>query len=743
MVIDSILTKPPLIPKTNYVGQSLYKTRSPKHERSIDLSFRFPFITGPPNAGRFREETNGLNFPCGRHVSFKEEDIVNIHRSPNILHNNISPGSYSYWTTEQSATETSKFFSNITPVTTRSTVEIERVKAIDISNSLEENKKKVTKPKKSKEEYINNLDELISSVVNGLLELQNEDKVNGFEENSGITPSKPPFIWDKKITIQSALHGACIFVTKSSNIPLIEQIRMQCLHYFKNYRAPLDRLHDNKEIDFSIWSALNAGFKETTDNIQEQRTSSNTSSNATQDNEAIPFKNDDQSQPNSPLQSTSLVTKMLTQFDIPHLTIKGSYEVPLNGVHSETTPFINFKDGKFRPKEELSQIYKTYGRKYFSTRQVYALVDYIKYTLKPFNQIENNEKFEESTKEENKMTIFVKFLLWYKEMRSRPSSEHYDTRGISSPPDRNLFLCATKNGKLEIFSSTKNSKMLFTRGDIVIVQGDKGKDMAVIVEPILRNNLALLFQFLKKKIQIDASSSTDQIHDNSIFIEDFMNTINNTHDDELIDTSRYGLIDMTRNSYFTKKIIRFSTRTEVTNELHLKYQNELKILHVIRTKIDSYNNSLQNQSSEELQVKILNAEFQFDMSKVYVYYIGDHNADFTGIVSDLFRFYKTRVWFNPVPNNLNVDESYFKGACNELSMLQNMIEVNNLPYIHYNNNTSSFAENDISKISDFNEDELFTNPIRQKWENANSLPDMALDNYQIGMYQELVSQLFD
>jgi len=746
MAIDSILTIPPAIHKVNYENRTQCQTVPYSQGYSNDLSFRFPFITGPLDIGRFPDNTADLNFRNDKHVSFKEDIKWSNHQLLGSNNYSISPDTYMYEIIEQDGTQTTNFFSNIshiTPVTTQSTVGIDQMKVDHSSNEGEESNEKEAKPKRLTDEYISNLDELVTSVINGLLELQNEDKIKGLEEIPQVLRVKLSSIWDKIRTIQSSLHGASAYVGKCSNAPLVDQTRSQSLHHFKSYRDLLEKLNNQKEIDFSIWVTLNTDFKESTDYVQVAKISPNRSSTISKENEATAPRNDNVNQSNSPQQASSSTVKTFTQYDNPNLTIRETYEVFLIGVHSETNPFVNFQDSKYRPNDELSQTYKSYGRKYFSTRQSYAMVDYIKYSLKPSRLIEYGNMHQESTSKENKMNIFVKFLLWYKEMRSRPSSNHYDTRGVSSPPDRNLFLCAFKNGKLDIFSAPKSSKMFFTRGDIVIVQGDKGKDMAVVVEPILRKNLALLFQFLKRKIQIDSSSPIDQIHSNSTFINDFMDTINDSSNNVLIDTSRYGLIDMTRNNYFTKKIIRFATKIEVTNDLHLKYQDELKILHVIKTKIDSYNNSPQRRSAERLQIKILNAEFQFDMSKVYIYYAGDYNTDFSGITSDLFRFYKTRVWFNPIPNNLNVEERYFRSTSNELSMLQNMIQVNKLPYIHYNNNMPSYDKKDISRTSDFSKEELTSIPMSQKWKNVNDLQDMALDNYQISMYQELVSQLFD
>lgn len=63
-----------------------------------------------------------------------------------------------------------------------------------------------------------------------------------------------------------------------------------------------------------------------------------------------------------------------------------------------------------------------------------------------------------------------------------------------------LVLVSLKNGKLELLSKPQTATLILKRGDLVIIDGDRGKDLVLVVEPVVDINLALFINFLKKKI---------------------------------------------------------------------------------------------------------------------------------------------------------------------------------------------------------------------------------------------------
>ena len=58
-----------------------------------------------------------------------------------------------------------------------------------------------------------------------------------------------------------------------------------------------------------------------------------------------------------------------------------------------------------------------------------------------------------------------------------------------------LCLVINKNGKFDLLSYPHNSNIFLQKNDLVIVDGDRGKDLVMIVEPLVNLNFAILFNF--------------------------------------------------------------------------------------------------------------------------------------------------------------------------------------------------------------------------------------------------------
>lgn len=121
----------------------------------------------------------------------------------------------------------------------------------------------------------------------------------------------------------------------------------------------------------------------------------------------------------------------------------------------------------------------------------------------------------------------------------------------------------------------------------------------------------------------------------------------------------------------------------------------------------------------QLNIKILNAEFQFDRKKLTFYYFCEERNDFRELIKELFKFYKTRIWLCAIPNNLGIDQKYYNSQRKELKMYQEMMQ-------HY-------AVDDLADANAQQGAGFIVAPALNKIE---------LDNFQIGVYKELVNELF-
>ncbi|CCD25754.1 Psp1p NDAI_0F04360 [Naumovozyma dairenensis CBS 421] len=424
--------------------------------------------------------------------------------------------------------------------------------------------------------------------------------------------------------------------------------------------------------------------------------------------------------------------------------------------------------------DDLHSLYMEYGKYYFSTDKVFAFTDNLK------NIILNHENGSDVNKDINdddalrakSIRKFVDFLkLSNKEILSSYSSSSSASSKSSdsscSPRDSNstspsssplsksihtnmnvnnkpLVLVALKNGKLELLSTPQNSNLIIKRGDMVIIDGDRGKDLVMVIEPMMNSQLSIFINFLKKKIHFDSLITNKSQHfPNDKFIETLINTkLNNTtlsSSSSTLNPKFYDVIELTKLIIPTKQVLRFATPWEIKVNLNYKFQDELKALQIVKLKLDSLTNNNSDYTTtggKKLNIKILNSEFQFDRKKLTFYYVCEERNDFRDLIKELFKFYKTRIWLCAIPNNLQIDQKYYNDTnSSELKTFYNNIwknysiqEINDINNHDLNiNSPSSNIHAHTNQLS-----KLITPPLNQ----------IKLDDFQIGVYIELVNQLF-
>lgn len=408
---------------------------------------------------------------------------------------------------------------------------------------------------------------------------------------------------------------------------------------------------------------------------------------------------------------------------------------------------------------DLHALYSDCGSNYFSSQLVYEFTDHIKVMLS--SDGDSDDKMSQA---------ISKFLAFLKScnLNYNPQSDAFTSEkqfASKSPVERKttlsddnsrgnstdkrstttssylhykpLVLVALKNGKLELLSTPQNTNIMMKRGDLVIIDGDRGKDLALVVEPTVDLDLALFINFLKKKIHFDSLiTSKSQHHVNGTFIQALIDSTRGQNEE--LNSKLYDVIELTQLIVPSKQVLRFATPWEVTTNLHNKFQDELKALHIAQLKLRSLNNGFTHHhhnganghsngsppnsggyTRPQLNIKILNAEFQFDRKKLTFYYVCEERNDFRELIKELFKFYKTRIWLCAIPNNLGIDSKYYDSQRKELKMYQEMMQ-------HYA----------VDDLSDANAQQGGGFII------APALNAIELDNFQIGVYRELVNELF-
>ena len=136
--------------------------------------------------------------------------------------------------------------------------------------------------------------------------------------------------------------------------------------------------------------------------------------------------------------------------------------------------------------------------------------------------------------------------------------------------------------------------MLVRKGDLVIVEADRGKDLGKVVHDNIKN---------EKQLQLYRDNHVDLLMD--------------AHTKEI----------------HVKRILFVATPTEIAM-LVSKSQEESKAMSLCQTKI----------RQKKLPMEIVDTEYQWDRKKLTLYFVSDRRIDFRELVKELFKIYKTRIW---------------------------------------------------------------------------------------------------
>ncbi|RIB15775.1 PSP1 C-terminal conserved region-domain-containing protein, partial [Gigaspora rosea] len=167
-----------------------------------------------------------------------------------------------------------------------------------------------------------------------------------------------------------------------------------------------------------------------------------------------------------------------------------------------------------------------------------------------------------------------------------------------------LFLVEFKAGRTDLFYVAENSGNMVKKGDLVIVEADRGKDLGKVTNDSIMPHQVQLLQQQQADSMNDSHRMNKEIH--------------------------------------PKRIYRLAQPAEVTM-LVTKSQDEAKAMLVCQTKV----------RQKKLPMEVVDAEYQWDRRKLTFYFIAERRIDFRELVRDLFKIYKTRIWMcavNPMMN---------------------------------------------------------------------------------------------
>lgn len=214
----------------------------------------------------------------------------------------------------------------------------------------------------------------------------------------------------------------------------------------------------------------------------------------------------------------------------------------------------------------------------------------------------------------------------------------------SSARNLQLVLVCFKAGRLDVFyiPDGKTNLKSIAENDLVIVEADRGRDLGKVVKVEISADEARLLKLLQ-------------------FLEQLVALSEKTTEDISLASLRHGSGNDSRGpgegTYFApptlycpKPIISIALYAETILIIN-KGQDEEKACRLSLAKISSTLNLINVGESKGTltladlsQMRLIDAEYQFDRRKLIFYYSTSKRIDFRDLVRELFRIYKTRIW---------------------------------------------------------------------------------------------------
>lgn len=335
-------------------------------------------------------------------------------------------------------------------------------------------------------------------------------------------------------------------------------------------------------------------------------------------------------------------------------------------IPSETHPSSSYKAG-FDQAEAL-QAYRRYscGEPYIAPmagqlRQMQSTKQFnSQSTTKPKFSVTSLEQKNNQNYEDKNLEIVLDYFTVDVHQRVKVSVDFFDQRFMeekayledlyqlpqfpldSSARNLQLVLVCFKAGRLDVFylPEGKHNLKSIHEGDLVIVEADRGRDLGKVVRmniSVDQARLLKLLQFLEQLVALNEKGTED------ITMRSLLQSSNSGTKDS-------GVYFAPPTLYCPKPIISLALRTEVTL-LISKSQDEEKACKLSLAKISSTLSLLNAGETKGTltladlsQMRLIDAEYQFDRRKLIFYYSTHKRIDFRDLVRELFRIYKTRIW---------------------------------------------------------------------------------------------------
>lgn len=217
-------------------------------------------------------------------------------------------------------------------------------------------------------------------------------------------------------------------------------------------------------------------------------------------------------------------------------------------------------------------------------------------------------------------------------------------------PRKQLYIVSFKCSRVDVFYLLENTGLFIKEGDIVIVEADRGQDLGTVQHANVTPDEARLYKRMygeeqyKWLMMFSKNNQAGNVNPNAqLFGENNSGGGRgggNNGNNNLMANAAPTMQGLSRDNFANLKP-KAIKRLANTHEIHMlseKEGNEAKAKRACQQKV----------AHLQLDMEILDAEWQWDFQKLIFYYYADHYINFKDLITELYRIYKTRIWLSAI-----------------------------------------------------------------------------------------------
>jgi cell fate regulator YaaT (PSP1 superfamily) len=227
---------------------------------------------------------------------------------------------------------------------------------------------------------------------------------------------------------------------------------------------------------------------------------------------------------------------------------------------------------------------------------------------------------------------------------NRPPSPHRNMYGMTQPRHNQLLhIVLFKCSRADVFYIQEGTGLTVKPGDLVIVEADRGTDLGTVARDNVDWQTAkdlkehYAEEHYKWLMMYSQNAAAAQETGTGAGLMAASNGLQGSAIGGMGPANQHHMQEPNAGELKPKLIKRLAQSHEIHN-LRDKEGNEAKAKRVCMQKVKEHN----------LNMEILDAEFQMDWKKLTFYYFADSYINFNSLVTDLFKIYKTRIWMSAI-----------------------------------------------------------------------------------------------